>query len=661
MEEQKKHRQPTAGTDKQEPLSAKKPRRRNTKPSAAAVSGAVSADGQQVGIKSNKPKAPSADNADNDRKVDPAQPLSVARGKGKGKQSESTGATPPTSLAKRTPRGRSEAAAAATSAAAASAAGSKVKAPGVSSKPQESEKTSGGRDQKAGARKKNEKPKSSPRPGQANPAVSSPSGAATPNTPKRGPRSGRTSLGGSRAPSPTGQQRPKQPVAAQTRESPQKASRGERRRETVQKTQQQQQKQKKEERSAAQQAVAAHKDDPAAKRKQPVGRASRAKPVKEKASQQQKQQQQQQTGVSKAGVDSEASRLPTVSDRLSTKVCIRWLPSDLPEHVFWRSVEPALPWYNPEMPGAMVCRQREVLCLQDETDSHGMDQEQDQQVPKSEPETNELEPEPSASSPDSEVPVQPEVRLARAPTRTVDVDMFSGPAIDKLDEHPYWRCFVSGKTHRTRAKPADPARAYILFSTQAEVDYFYRRYHGHTFAKNGAVRRAVVELASFQHVALDESPDRIEGTIDDDADFQAFLNPHLVQHKPKPSAARVSYAAAAASKPALSAEHRLAGTEAGGAPSSTPLIDYLRAIKSKSLGRAGKPAAVLKNGLLAKGTAGGRSAAAAAAAVAASSGGRAINAASASASASAAAAASASATSKAQEDSGSKRRRRRNR
>ncbi|KAJ1881502.1 hypothetical protein H4R99_003507 [Coemansia sp. RSA 1722] len=655
MEEQKKHRQPTTGTDKQEPPSAKKPRRRNTKPSTAAGSGAVSADGQQVGIKSNKPKASSADNADNDRKVDPAQPLSVARGKGKGKQSESTGASPPTSLAKRTPRGRSEAAAVA------SAAGSKAKAPGVSSKPQESEKTSGGRDQKAGARKKNEKPKSSPRPGQANPAVSSPSGAATPNTPKRGPRSGRTSLGGSRAPSPTGQQRPKQPVAAQTRESPQKASRGERRRETVQKTQQQQQKQKKEERSAGQQAVASHKDDPVAKQKQPVGRASRAKPVKEKAPQQQKQkQQQQQAGGSKAGVDSEASRLPMVSDRLSTKVCIRWLPSDLPEHVFWRSVEPALPWYNPEMPGAMVCRQREVLCLQDETDSHGMDQGQDQQVPKSEPETNELgpepEPEPSASSPDSEVPVQPEVRLARAPTRTVDVDVFSGPAIDKLDEHPYWRCFVSGKTHRTRAKPADPARAYILFSTQAEVDYFYRRYHGHTFAKNGAVRRAVVELASFQHVALDESPDRIEGTIDDDADFQAFLNPHLVQHKPKPSAARVSYAAAAASKPALSAEHRLAGTEAGGAPSSTPLIDYLRAIKSKSLGRAGKPAAVLKNGLLAKGTAGGRSAAAAAAG---SSGGGAINAAS--ASASAAAAASASATSKAQEDSGSKRRRRRNR
>ncbi|KAJ2704028.1 hypothetical protein FB645_003622 [Coemansia sp. IMI 203386] len=653
MEEQKKHRQPTAGTDKKEPLSAKKPRRRNTKPSTAAVSGAVSADGQQVGIKSNRPKASSADNADNDRKVDPAQPLSAARGKGKGKQSESTGASPPTSLAKRTPRGRSEAAAVA------SAAGSKVKAPDVSSKLQESEKTSGGRDQKAGARKKNEKPKSSPRPGQANPAVGSPSGAATPNTPKRGPRSGRTSLGGSRAPSPTGQQRPKQPVAAQTRESPQKASRGERRRETMQKTQQQQQKQKKEERSAGQQAVAAHKDDPVAKRKQPVGRASRAKPVKEKAPQQQKQQKQ--AGVSKAGVDSEASRLPTVSDRLSTKVCIRWLPSDLPEHVFWRSVEPALPWYNPETPGAMVCRQREVLCLQDETDSHGMDQEQDQQVPKSEPETNELEPEPepSASSPDSEVPVQPEARLARASTRTVNVDVFSGPAIDKLDEHPYWRCFVSGKTHRTRAKPADPARAYILFSTQAEVDYFYRRYHGHTFAKNGAVRRAVVELASFQHVALDESPDRIEGTIDDDADFQAFLNPHLAQHKPKPSAARVSYAAAAASKPALSAEHRLAGTEAGGAPSSTPLIDYLRAIKSKSLGRAGKPAAALKNGLLAKGTAGGRSAAAAAAA--GSSGGGAINAASASASASAAAAASASATSKAQEDSGSKRRRRRNR
>ncbi|KAJ2816257.1 hypothetical protein GGI24_005772, partial [Coemansia furcata] len=44
-----------------------------------------------------------------------------------------------------------------------------------------------------------------------------------------------------------------------------------------------------------------------------------------------------------------------------TKVTIRWLPVDLPEHVFWRSVEPALPWFDPQHVGAVVQKERVVL------------------------------------------------------------------------------------------------------------------------------------------------------------------------------------------------------------------------------------------------------------------------------------------------------------
>ncbi|KAJ1782619.1 hypothetical protein LPJ59_006764, partial [Coemansia sp. RSA 2399] len=42
-----------------------------------------------------------------------------------------------------------------------------------------------------------------------------------------------------------------------------------------------------------------------------------------------------------------------------TKICIRWLPADLPEHVFWSSVEPALPWFDPENVGSVKQKDRE--------------------------------------------------------------------------------------------------------------------------------------------------------------------------------------------------------------------------------------------------------------------------------------------------------------
>ncbi|KAJ1809342.1 hypothetical protein LPJ75_004405, partial [Coemansia sp. RSA 2598] len=442
--------------------------------------------------------------------------------------------------------------------------------------------------------------------------ASSAGGAATPTGSRKGQRGGKTPSGGSRAQSPTSQLKARQAAATQAQTSPQKPPRGERRRETVQKAQKQ--KAKANNNSSGQQ-IPAPKDDSVAKRKQAAKRTSQAKQAKEKTSQ--LLDEVPKTGANAGSAD--AGHRRAVSDRLSTKVCIRWLPADLPEHVFWRSVEPALPWFDPETPGSVVTKQREVLCLPSE------EEEQQTAEPQDDGEQEPNKAEAGSSGSEASAPPQPKVRSAKAPTKMADADVFTGPAIDRLDEYPYWRSFACGKTHRTRAKPADPARAYILFSTQAEVDHFYRRYHGHAFAKNGVVCRAVVELAAFQHVAFGEDADSIEGTIDDDADFQAFLNPHLAQNKAKPLA-RVSYAAAAAAKPAAVAlleNKQLVGSGAGanGAPGSTPLIEYLRAIKSKSLGKAGKAAAP-KNSALAKSAAGsgGKSAAStSAAAVAAAS------------------------------------------
>ncbi|KAJ2642168.1 hypothetical protein GGF44_001795, partial [Coemansia sp. RSA 1694] len=310
------------------------------------------------------------------------------------------------------------------------------------------------------------------------------------------------------------------------------------------------------------------------------------------------------TGESSKSV-SQASVLPPLKHadpKPTTKVSIRWLPVDLPEHVFWRSVEPALPWFDPQSVGSLVQKEREVLrglCALPETVSAengaasaeaSATLEQDA-APRDEG---------AESVGDAQVPLATGDVLpsSKGTTTMAMVDVYESRNLDRLDSKPYWRAFVPGKQHQSKAKPADPSRAYILFATPEEVDHFYKRYHGHVFSKNGAVSRAVVELAAFQHVPWSvgaSAGDILSGTIDDDPGFIAFLamDHNSIDDGVKDEAtttaegarplSHVSYAAAASSSANARSEEDARGSAA--AETTTPLINYLRELKGMSAGK----------------------------------------------------------------------------
>ncbi|KAJ1947086.1 hypothetical protein FBU59_001918, partial [Linderina macrospora] len=213
--------------------------------------------------------------------------------------------------------------------------------------------------------------------------------------------------------------------------------------------------------------------------------------------------------------------LQQVKRVVNTRVCVRLLPADLPEHVFWKSIEPALPWFAPEDTGDMVKVDWDVAYRPEPTDGVVSDSEKPEKTEK--PERAETK-----------------AMLSLAPTRTVQIDVYQSRNICRLDSAPYWRQYVPGKVHKSKSKPPTASRAYILFDTADEVTYFHQRYHGHVFCKNNVVSRALVELAMSQEIPRDFTPttDATEGTIDDDPDFQAFLNPKSAEELAAAEAAK---------------------------------------------------------------------------------------------------------------------------
>ncbi|KAJ2156979.1 hypothetical protein GGF46_004825 [Coemansia sp. RSA 552] len=249
-----------------------------------------------------------------------------------------------------------------------------------------------------------------------------------------------------------------------------------------------------------------------------------------------------------------------------TKVCVRWLPVDLPEHVFWRSAEPSLPWFSAEGTGAVVQRERLVLTAMLPRDNRPQDGDAEEKECEGDGEDSEG----TAISRDGISPTDP--------TTAVKADVYESANLSILDSRPYWRQFVPGKHYRTGAKPTEPSRAYIVFATPSEAEHFYRGFHGHGYSKNGVQSHAQVEIAPFQGVPwmVEAAVDPLAGTIDDDPDFKAFLDPRLAEADtgPKPESHATYAAAAATSSSTLGADDV--------AVAATPLIQYLRELKIKS-------------------------------------------------------------------------------
>ncbi|KAJ2140346.1 hypothetical protein IWW43_005766 [Coemansia sp. RSA 1935] len=234
----------------------------------------------------------------------------------------------------------------------------------------------------------------------------------------------------------------------------------------------------------------------------------------------------------------------------ATKVCVRWLPADLPEHVFWQSIESSLPWFDASHTGSVVEHERLVLATTEPSANS------DTPAPETE-----LQP---TEATDAGTSISP-----HAATTTGTMCVYESANVSRLDTRPYWRQFVAGKQYQSRAKAAEPSRAYIVFATASEAREFHQKYHGHMFTKNGMQSRARVEQAMFQCMAVTDAVDPLEGSIDDDPAFRAFLDP-THEHEKREVPARVSYATA---------------TAADAGEDVTPLIQYLRKLKAKRVPR----------------------------------------------------------------------------
>ncbi|EPX70659.1 uncharacterized protein SOCG_04297 [Schizosaccharomyces octosporus yFS286] len=93
--------------------------------------------------------------------------------------------------------------------------------------------------------------------------------------------------------------------------------------------------------------------------------------------------------------------------------------------------------------------------------------------------------------------------------------------------HPFinWHRYHQGK-RQNPPQPNIPSFAYLKFKSESHVHDFFRFYQGHVFVdKDENVYRALLLVAPFQKVPpVKSKPDSLNGTIEDDPVFKAFVD-----------------------------------------------------------------------------------------------------------------------------------------
>ncbi|KAJ1919006.1 hypothetical protein H4219_002265 [Mycoemilia scoparia] len=262
--------------------------------------------------------------------------------------------------------------------------------------------------------------------------------------------------------------------------------------------------------------------------------------------------------------------------RALLKVIIRCLPPDLPEHIFWKSVEPCLPWFDREKVSEFTKTEKEIPI--DDKDakksaSSGENGNGDQNLDTGET----IKDESSRGS---------KKIGTKSATKVVSVDFYTSPNLEVLDHGLFWRSFIPGKVSSSSAKISTQSRAYIIFKTKEEVDYFIGRYNRHAFVDNNNRKtHAIVELAPYQGHP-NKPPAKAnpsEDTIEDDADFTAFLD-SLVNPKKESEETKEPQVETVIPKPsngALTYSELIEKTKPKESPQVTPLIEYIRQLSLK--------------------------------------------------------------------------------
>ncbi|KAJ8700820.1 hypothetical protein PTI98_003810 [Pleurotus ostreatus] len=140
-----------------------------------------------------------------------------------------------------------------------------------------------------------------------------------------------------------------------------------------------------------------------------------------------------------------------------------------------------------------------------------------------------------------------------------------------------WKVYYLGKASKRLNKENVPSRAYIAFKDEETLMTFSREYDGHIFRdKSGNEFQAVVEFAPYQKVPSDRKKvDARLGTIEKDEDYISFIEALEASKKAEP----------------VSLEALIASTQPAPMPTTTPLLEALKAEKSAAKDRE----AILRN------------------------------------------------------------------
>ncbi|KAF9551714.1 hypothetical protein CPC08DRAFT_699055 [Agrocybe pediades] len=135
------------------------------------------------------------------------------------------------------------------------------------------------------------------------------------------------------------------------------------------------------------------------------------------------------------------------------------------------------------------------------------------------------------------------------------------------DDTATWKVYYPGKLRKKLNKENIPSRAYIAFKTEEQVHLFSQGYDGHVFRdKTGVESQAVVEFAPYQKVPSEKrKPDTRNATIEKDEDYISFIESLKASENTEP----------------VSLESLIASTQPPPPPKTTPLLEALKAEKSR--------------------------------------------------------------------------------
>ncbi|PWN28341.1 hypothetical protein BDZ90DRAFT_231327 [Jaminaea rosea] len=280
------------------------------------------------------------------------------------------------------------------------------------------------------------------------------------------------------------------------------------------------------------------------------------------------------------------------------KVVVRRLPPNLPEDIFWKSVEPWTGKQLVDKPAPILVKQ--TAAAEDAPTRVGQETDDGEQHEAT-----------KDSSDDAANPANAaaEAKSAAPPIVKPGPYIHLGvPAQEKL----VWRRYVQGKfktppnaasSSSQSSLPHVHSRAYLRFRSLTDLLDFHRNFDGHVFRDSkGRESVALVEWAPYQKVPplasvaggqtqVRRRPDKREGTIHEEPDFLAFVERLEKGGKEEASEERKDTKSDAEVMAFLSAATSAKGKEtadsaAGDKKKLTPLLEHLKAKKAQSAAAA---------------------------------------------------------------------------